>query len=261
MLPVRAPPLCPHFLLFIRSSLQESCVYSDRPPTRRSDTQVSILSPDARHAQYLTKGSFLPNPIGTVPYCHPALQPGADWLSSRVASLNTDEILTQQIHIVFASIEHELENICSGFLATINIWVPVVIESQLIEQIADIGSTKRSDVCALILSIYLVTRTPGSHNEDTPDPLYRILKSFHSKLQSSDKTTIQVIQTSILISIYEHGQALDEECYLTLGSCSRMGHVMGIHKTLTQDPPNDTAERVNFETNKHVWWCIVMMER
>ncbi|RDW83042.1 hypothetical protein BP5796_04533 [Coleophoma crateriformis] len=40
-----------------------------------------------------------------------------------------------------------------------------------------------------------------------------------------------------------------------------MGYALGMHTTLHQSSPSDTAAQAIFETHKQVWWCIVIMER
>ncbi len=122
--------------------------------------------------------------------------------------------------------------------------------------------------CALLLSIVLVTQLYPQSRDDVPiDPsehleeLYPTLKSVYSMLQSTGKITLELIQTGILIASYEHTQALHQNAWMSIGSCVRMAHVLGLHTYLQTPMPIDLDDRIAVESRRRLWWGIVLMER
>jgi hypothetical protein len=60
-------------------------------------------------------------------------------------------------------------------------------------------------------------------------------------------------QAGLLLTIYEEGNGLGEVAYQSIGDCPRTGYIMGLDKTLCQRGPQSGAEKIAFDTHKHVW--------
>ena len=175
-----------------------------------------------------------------------------------------DKVLNSQIDGLLSSIKDELEDACEIYLTTINGWIPVLTDKDLqyhlsqLETQLPIGSLK-PEVGVLFLIVYLVTLVPAEFDESIIQ-LYSVVKSCHTIFQSS-APSLDVIRAGILLSIYEHGQSLDQACYLTIGACARMGYAMGLHQTLSEKPPSNPVDLVSFATKRHIWWTIIITER
>ena len=144
-------------------------------------------------------------------------------------------------------------------------YLPIVTDTQLQGQLALLReiTDPEPDICTLILCIYLMTQTPVPTIEGitTVETLYAVLKSFHTIHQLDVTPSISMNQAGLLLAIYEEGNGLDEVAYQSIGYCSRTGYIMGLDKTLCQRGPQSGVEEIAFDTHKHVWWCITILER
>jgi hypothetical protein len=167
------------------------------------------------------------------------------------------------IYTIFNAVRNEIENVCALYLRTTNSWLPIITDVRLHDHLAYLGENPDPEICTLILCIYLVTQAPAHATEEGTnlESLYSILKPFHSSLQSMSMPSIPILQAGMLLAVYEQGQALDQLGYLSIGTCTRMGHAMGLQKTLQQDLSSAGADRAGLEERKHVWWCVVILER
>lgn len=91
--------------------------------------------------------------------------------------------------------------------------------------------------------------------------LYTGLKRFHSNLHTISTQSIPTIQAGMLLAIYEQGQSLHQLSYLTIGACVRMGQVAGMHKTLHTDLNAAGPRQEELQQHRHMWWCLVILER
>jgi hypothetical protein len=120
-----------------------------------------------------------------------------------------------------------------------------------------------SHFSVLLLSIILIAHLSSHTVEtaDTPNELFPALKGMYSLLQSAGNISIELIQTGVLISSYKYSQALGQEAWLSIGACARMGHILGLHKTVKSHVPTGPLSRDRFETKRNLWWGIVVLER
>jgi hypothetical protein len=164
----------------------------------------------------------------------------------------------------FTAIEHEIREVCDLYFGTMNTWLPVVIETNLRKELENIGKTKdlEAETCLLMLCIYLLTHEPTPATEDVSatNKLYTILKSSYYAVQSFGNPTLVTIQAGMLLAIYEQGLALQKQSYLTIGACARMGHAIGLHKTISLDSSPKEPDP-DLEDQRHVWYCVIAFER
>jgi hypothetical protein len=174
-----------------------------------------------------------------------------------------DDLLSAQLNDTFSAIKPELMCTCNLYLDTINASLPILIADQLRKHVADLDQVFGLELRTLLLSVYLVTKLPDQLPEGGTDlaNLYSLVKLFHSNLVTTSRPSIDLIQAGLLIAVYEQGQAQDDEAYLTVGLCARMGHAIGLQKTLRGDIPSHLGSRDLLETYKHVWWSLIVLER
>jgi hypothetical protein len=169
------------------------------------------------------------------------------------------------IYTAFNRYRKVAEDAYNTYLPTMNAWLRLVTDTQLQGQLALLReiTDPEPDICTLILCIYLMTQTPVPTTEEitTVETLYAVLKSFHTIHQLDVTPSISMNQAGLLLAIYEEVNGLDEVAYQSIGYCSRTGYIMGLDKTLCQRGPQSGAEEIAFDTHKHVWWCITILER
>ncbi|KAH7342752.1 hypothetical protein BKA65DRAFT_400962 [Rhexocercosporidium sp. MPI-PUGE-AT-0058] len=103
--------------------------------------------------------------------------------------------------------------------------------------------------------------TPSSATGDRRYDVYPTLKSIHSLLQSTGRVSHELIQAGILISSFEHCQGLFQEAWMSVGACVRMAHILGIQESIRKPLPKERDARAMLETERCIWWAIVIVER
>lgn len=70
---------------------------------------------------------------------------------------------------------------------------------------------------------------PDSHEEPPNSDTYKTAKAACSYVEACGVFSIRVVQTILLIALYELKHAIFPAAYLTVGHCARLGHAMGLH--------------------------------
>ncbi|KAG4436162.1 hypothetical protein IFR05_008366 [Cadophora sp. M221] len=103
--------------------------------------------------------------------------------------------------------------------------------------------------------------THSSATDDRRYDLYPTLKSIHSLLQSTGKVSHELIQAGILISSFEYCQGLFQEAWMSVGACVRMAQILGLQESIRKPLPKERDSRTMLETERCIWWAIVIVER
>jgi hypothetical protein len=156
-----------------------------------------------------------------------------------------------------------LPEVWVSYFLTFNHALPIIDQEAFYQQLNHNITAPRSHFPTVLLSVYLVTRLLPKHSDGNSSELYATLKSIHSLLQSTGNVSIELIRAGLLIGIYEHAQALHRDAWLTVGSCVRIGHVLGLHTLVGYVEPSSSSEaqRVDIESRRRLWWGAVVLER
>ena len=74
--------------------------------------------------------------------------------------------------------------------------------------------------------------------------------------------TLQVVQATLLIAVYEIGHAIFPAAYLTTGQSVRLGHVLGLHDR--QSYPQVLKRMgawAEIEEARRTWWGCMLLDR
>jgi hypothetical protein len=155
-----------------------------------------------------------------------------------------------------------LTEVWDAYFQNLHRSLPIIDQEQLQRQLANKDETSQAHFPLVLLSIYLlVTRLLPHNPEKGDDQLYIQLKSIHSLLQSTGNVSTDLIQAGLMIAVYEHSQAMHRDAWLTVGTCARMGHLLGLHMLIKLTSPLKGLQRADFEEKRRLWWIIVVLER
>ncbi|KAL5364662.1 hypothetical protein BJX96DRAFT_137848 [Aspergillus floccosus] len=105
-----------------------------------------------------------------------------------------------------------------------------------------------------ITSILLLTEEPAdssvASSTSSPTELYRVCKYTHSLFVSLKEPCIELIQSGVMIALYEYAQCMEDQAYLTIGTCSRMANAIGLYSAAsdisqTSELTNDLEEKMS----------------
>ncbi|KAK0122398.1 hypothetical protein ONS95_010638 [Cadophora gregata] len=179
--------------------------------------------------------------------------------------LNLDEQLTEQFWSIINrdAIEDGILSSCSLYFKFVHVWFPIISKETLFDQILQQRSSPKGEVAILVLAIHLVSQLYSKIPRETStlQQLYDTIKGLSGLFQSTGRSSIEMVQAGLLIAFYEHCQALHDAAYQTLGSCARMGYILGLDKTLSQDALSDPISESIAARQRQVWWGIITLER
>lgn len=163
----------------------------------------------------------------------------------------------------------ELRQMIEYYFSTVHRYFPIVSKIRLYQHLAHPLHEPGAEVALLFLAMKLVcSETPeelacaGIPDGSPPQTqLYQDVKSFYNFVEAQNGFSIQMIQASLLIALYEMGHSIYPASYLSVGNSARVGHAMGLHDRSTAQMlprPNTWTEQ---EERRRVWWGVIILDR
>ncbi|RDW85927.1 hypothetical protein BP5796_04252 [Coleophoma crateriformis] len=115
-----------------------------------------------------------------------------------------------------------------------------------------------ADTAFLLSCMKLLLHTPQSGSLPEALPLYRIIKAVALQLELAGLQSLMVIQSELLIAVYELGHGIYPAAYTTVARCARQAISIGIH---SREAPHFLQPWAEWEEEIRVWWFIVMLNR
>lgn len=154
----------------------------------------------------------------------------------------------------------EIRNIASKFFTHVHLWMPFISKKRFYDLYLPSYSQYRPDLTLLFLSLNLITSSPPHDPQNPQTPLYRAVKHFLIEVEGSAAFSILVLQAGVLLALYELGHGIYPAAFLTIGSCVRYAHALGI-KTKTTASIRRVLTLVEVEERRRVWWALVILDR
>ncbi|KAM0415657.1 hypothetical protein ACHAPT_013407 [Fusarium lateritium] len=143
------------------------------------------------------------------------------------------------------------------YFSTIHQWFPMISEKRLLDV-----EFALQDGCHDLLLLCMRLCTISSNNS-TPsqNPLYSLAKSLSSAAENTGLASLRLIQSLVLLAVYEVSHAIYPAAYLTIGRAARLGLFMGWHDRDAQQlfKPADTWSLR--EEQRRTWWSIFILDR
>lgn len=165
-------------------------------------------------------------------------------------------IPTQVLNIIISNGDG-VPSVTSTYFRTIDVWLPVIDADTCVKRLETITQDNNVELSSLLLAMFLVTRPPGNNSSmrEMQTPLYYETKTLYSFIVSSGRSTIEVIQAGLLISLYEVGHGMTEAAQVTMAVCSRMAMKM---KAVQYRNSSRNIQNTEFG---RLWWGIVTLDR
>ncbi len=161
-------------------------------------------------------------------------------------------------------VQEDWQETCETYLTTIQSWLPMLSRKRLHGSLATRAVSQSPDDTLLILCMKLCTHCkqdvgPGKQ----PDTdVYSTAKQCCFYAESGGFLSLRLVQSLVLLAVYELGHAIYPAAYLTIGRASRLAGVMGLHsrkhtRQLFVDPDTWTLR----EEQRRTWWAIFVLDR
>lgn len=155
----------------------------------------------------------------------------------------------------------QIRTTIGAYFFSVSTWMAMTSKRRLYQEVSNSSFGMSIDIALLVLAMKLVNEKLPRDQCPLTD-LYAMTKEFYSNVKSTGIGSIRLLQSGILISLYEIGHSIYPEAYLSLGHCGRLGQAIGLHDTgrvpqLALEPESWDE----MEERRRVWWAIFILDR
>ncbi len=170
--------------------------------------------------------------------------------------------------------------IVNEFFDTVHTWLPFVSKKRLQRNALNPMWEAGPDLALLFLCMKLASARPQEGVEHSHTPIYTAAKRFIATLEAAGFVSLTVLQTYLLIAIYEIGHSIYPTAWMTVGNCVRYGQLLGLHDSDRGPrllPPavsghenlrmwaegSDTRQTTwtEMEERRRAWWTVIILDR
>lgn len=144
-----------------------------------------------------------------------------------------------------------------------HLWLPIVSRKRMELALSAPDYEPKADHALLIATMRLMSESPQSNSGFPQSQMYWTVKNYFSMLESYGVMSVQVLQASILIAVYEIAHAIYPAAYLSPSRSARLGQALGFDDR--QNTPQMLSMRpgawAELEEYKRTWWAVMLIDR
>lgn len=153
---------------------------------------------------------------------------------------------------------------CETYLAAIQPWLPMLSRKRLYSGLATLTVNQTADDVLLILCMRLCTQSKQEMGSDKQleTNIYSAAKQCCFYAEAGGFVSLRLVQSLVLLAVYELGNAIYPAAYLTIGRASRLSSMIGMHsrkkaRQLFVDPDTWSLR----EEQRRTWWAVFVLDR
>jgi len=155
--------------------------------------------------------------------------------------------------------------VSAKFFDTIHVWMPLISKKRFYDYLMNPLSQlsqPRADLTILIFCMKLINWSPVKQTQDkAKTPAYLAAKRILLTAELEGMLTLQILQATIIVLIYEAGHAIYPAAYMSVGSCAKYGLALGIDKQRAISSTASILDILEEEERRRAWWAIVVFDR
>ncbi|KAL7952122.1 hypothetical protein V8C42DRAFT_306210 [Trichoderma barbatum] len=157
----------------------------------------------------------------------------------------------------------QIRDISTTFFSQAVIWTPVIFRKNFFNIALNPLSPRRTEGILLSLCMKLYCTPAMQDDGDGRTALYKATKDFYTQVEATGIMSVCILQSAILIAVYEIGHAIYPAAYLTVGACARYGIALGLDRLLVDLTGDNNLGRpwMEIEEMRRVWWGILILDR
>jgi Fungal specific transcription factor domain len=145
------------------------------------------------------------------------------------------------------------------FFNSVHNYLPVVSKKLFYERLINPLQELRADVALLCLCMRLSMWSQMSDETNPQNDVYLAAKRYVMELEALGVLTLALMQSCLLLSIYEIGHGIYPAAYMTVGACASYGFALALNSKGTIYSEQFTW--IEKEERRRVWWAIIILER
>lgn len=157
----------------------------------------------------------------------------------------------------------QIRDIYATFSSQAVIWTPVVFRKNFFNIALNPLSPRRTEGVLMCLCMKLYCTPAPSYEDDGKRTLYKMVKEFYAEIEATGIMSVCILQSALLIAVYEIGNAIYPAAYMTVGSCARYGVALGLDKLLVNLTGEGNLGKLwmEMEEMRRVWWGVLILDR
>lgn len=184
-----------------------------------------------------------------------------DW--QELTPINLRHTLEFQVSLIVGD-RLQLQEAAIRYFRTIQTWFPVVSETRYNAQLASLRvkmDAAPADFSLLTLCMALVCKEPTARGIPvSARSQYTSLKGFVTHLEAMGANSLEIIQSRVLLTIFEIGHAIYPSAYISAAANIRAAISLGIG-SLREDPHTVLGDLENATEAQKVWCAILIIDR
>ncbi|MBA7495507.1 hypothetical protein ES702_06094 [subsurface metagenome] len=155
-----------------------------------------------------------------------------------------------------------LKSIARRWFTTIHTWFPILSKKRIELLLTDAGFEPSADIALLFSTMYLLTDEGCNPRSNVRNNVYWTVKNYAVALEVNAVMTPQLLQSKVLIALYEIGHGIYPAAYLSVGSCATFGKALGLDNR--KDSPQMLRRFgawAEMEELKRLWWAVLILDR
>ncbi|PQE29742.1 fungal specific transcription factor domain-containing protein [Rutstroemia sp. NJR-2017a WRK4] len=155
-----------------------------------------------------------------------------------------------------------IQPMLTEYFNTIHKWYPIISQKRLDLNLVNPFWEAGPDLALLFLCMKLITSRPVDGLECAQNPVYITAKRFIALMEAAGMVSLLVLQSNILVTLYEYGQAIYPAAWMSAGWCVRYGTLLGING-FDESPQllGPLGTRTEYEERVRTWWGVLIIDR
>ncbi|RFU36208.1 hypothetical protein B7463_g86, partial [Scytalidium lignicola] len=160
-----------------------------------------------------------------------------------------------------SDLDMNVHQIVAAYFSTIHSWMPFISKLR-VQQIVTGNQEFAPDFALLLLCMKVLVTNSAAESASMKTSLYRLAKHFYSTLEEAEIVTLRMLQSLVLLSLYEIGHGILPAAYFTVGNAARMAQVVGIQsKDQSREVLGFSSTFSEAEERRRTWWSILILDR
>jgi hypothetical protein len=88
-----------------------------------------------------------------------------------------------------------------------------------------------------------------------------LVKSSIAISEAANLHSLEIVQSRLLVSLFEFGHAIDPAAFISLAATARAAVAIGLNKEINKPCSDNLPTCSKKEEGSRVWWGIVMLDR
>ncbi|KAI9726996.1 MAG: hypothetical protein M1834_008578 [Cirrosporium novae-zelandiae] len=175
-----------------------------------------------------------------------------------------DRSITMKVVAIINATEKSLEKVAETYFATTHTWLTTLYKKRFYERLEGFRSNHDAEFAMLLLSMHILGKCWSNQSaevDDTARSIYITAKCMFSTLQSLRRPSLDMVQSGLLIAIYEMQDNALESAYLTIWSCTVMGYDLGLHQNAHPGLCEAPLQSWALEEKRRIWWGVLIADR